>query len=503
MSEVLNTKHFLTESTSFVKKTTSYDPTTNRGIMHICADDNAFNIYAGSLCEGLNDVEKAQLMPLLENTRLYIQESNSQFNLNPYEMFMFPILRRAFPKTLIKEITTMETMEGPEIVKTFQVPVIYDAFGNPGVELPSYTAAGDMTKGPDAIVTAANRIPVPTTSVYNILASGVPGVSLDSNTAHVQKDFAIFKAVNANDDSTTFDVQPTIDGLFSHSLTIINTVSGDPEEDTIYGKIDYYSGNVEITSKNGVVKFVEYKCSISLEENKINPKIRFDWVKYNIKAVDRQVQLEWTIQNQIGAKKLYDVDMQTSLVDTASNQLALDIDREVIEDMINANVMNGPRHTLEFDVNPPMGYMLGEKLWLENIARKINKLSAVIYNDIIYGAGNTIVCNPEDMSYLESIQGFNFVGDAITGGAYGPIVGTVKNKYKILSSVVVPVGKALMLFKSATPSEVVYWYGPYIPAILQPYPNANKPAVTLLTSYGKRLLRPAGIAVLNIIDTAA
>jgi len=40
-----------------------------------------------------------------------------------------------------------------------------------------------------------------------------------------------------------------------------------------------------------------------------------------------------------------------------------------------------------------------------------------------------------------------------------------------------------------------------VPAVLTPYPLGNIPSLTVLSRYGTQLIRPAGISVLNVIQS--
>jgi hypothetical protein len=71
-------------------------------------------------------------------------------------------------------------------------------------------------------------------------------------------------------------------------------------------------------------------------------------------------------------------------------------------------------------------------------------------------------------------------------------------KWKVLTSAVVPQGKMLVLLKSADELRSVYFYSPYVPAVLHPYPLGNKPTLTILSRYATALVRSLGISVLTI-----
>jgi hypothetical protein len=138
-------------------------------------------------------------------------------------------------------------------------------------------------------------------------------------------------------------------------------------------------------------------------------------------------------------------------------------------------------------------------MWLENILPPLNELSAAIYTDTNIAAGNTIACNPLDAAVFESLQEFRYTGKSDENGDLGYESATVANgKWKILVSSVVPQGKSVVVFKPVEELKAVFIFAPYVPAVLSPYPLGNKPSLTILSRYGTQLVRPQGIAILNI-----
>jgi len=56
----------------------------------------------------------------------------------------------------------------------------------------------------------------------------------------------------------------------------------------------------------------------------------------------------------------------------------------------------------------------------------------------------------------------------------------------------------LMVFKPVEELKAIYFYSPYVPAVLHPYPLGYTPSLTILSRYATALVRSAGIATLTI-----
>jgi len=484
-------KTMLIESYKATKKVTGIDPSKPGAIREILVNDEHFDTYVRSLTEGLRETDKASFKVLAENTRRCLLE-NSMYQLNPYETLALPLLRVFFPKTIAKELVTVIPMDKPEIVRGF-VRASFKRFGDSKTyAAPSNT---DISRGPDITVPIASNVNIKSGPIDILALAG-----LTSDLAHIEKDFTI-TGVTLNGIATDVSINPTVDGDISASITNSSGVS-----DTLVGRINLLTGILELASVAGKITMVAFASTVSLEENTINPRVTFNIDKLRLIAKDRQISTEWTVQMEQDIKALFNVDVQAELVSVIGQQIVLDIDREVVNSLIYAcERLNGSSHNLTFDKNPASyspAYTWGPKMWLENVLPVLNNLSASIYTDTNIAAGNTLACNPLDAAIFESLQEFRYTGKSDQDGEMGYESATVANgKWKILVSSVVPQGKVLCLYKPVEEMKAVYIFAPYVPAVLTPYPLGNTPSLTVLSRYGTQLIRPAGISVLNVIQS--
>jgi hypothetical protein len=203
-------------------------------------------------------------------------------------------------------------------------------------------------------------------------------------------------------------------------------------------------------------------------------------------------------------RALFDVSMQAEIVNILGQQIALDIDREIIDALIVANDrLNSASHKGIFGRAAPAAYTWGNKYWHENIIPVLNQLSAQIYTDTNMDAGNTILANPLDVAILEDLQGFNYTGTSSVDGDLGYRSATVAGgKWRVLTSSVVTQGTMLMVYKPVEELKCIYLYCPYVPAVLHPYPLGYTPSLTILSRYATSLVRSNGIATCQITAQA-
>ena len=480
-------KELLTEVYKATKKISGVDPSKPGNMKAVLVDDAAFNTYVTGLAESIeNKKDRAAFVQLAENTRINLLE-NSMFAINPYETLTLPILRVFYPKLVAKELVTVSPMDKPETVKAF-----VKAQFSPSNSSTLYNAPvvnTDISRGVAFGTPVAASMAVPSSS-YDVLATA----GLTSTEAHLERDFEI---TGVSSDGTTFvdvSIVPAVEGHFSASVTIGSNA------DVISGKVDYLNGTVSISSTTAVVTYARYQVTTSLEENRINPRVELSVDKIRLYARDRQISANWTINMEQDMRALFDISMQAEIVNILGQQIALDIDREIINALITANTrLNDATHQGSFDRTPPVTYTWGTKYWHENIVPVLNTLSGQIYTDTNIEAGNTIAANPLDVAILEDLQTFNYTGTSSVDGDLGYRSATVAGgKWRILTSAVVTQGTMLMIYKPVEELKAIYFYSPYVPAVLHPYPLGYTPSLTILSRYATALVRSAGIATLTI-----
>ncbi len=480
-------KEVLLEVYQTTKKISGIDPSKPGNMKAILTDDAAFGAYTEGLAESIESKkDKADFMILAENTRISLLE-NSMFQINPYETLTLPILRVFYPKLVAKEAVTVSPMDKPETIKAFIKAKFSPSNSSDQYDAPVTTK--DISGGPSIGTPIAASMPVPSNN-YDVL--GV--ASLTKDQAHLERDFTITAVSSDGTNFVDVAIVPAVEGHFSQSVTI----SGNT--DVISGKVDYLNGTVDISNTTGLITTIRFEVTCSLEENKINPAVKLYVDKVRLYAKDRQISANWTINMEQDMRALFDVSMQAEIVNILGQQIALDIDREIINSLITANTkLNASTHTRAFPKTPPAGYTWGIKYWHENIVYDLNTLSAQVYTDTNMDAANTILANPLDVVILEDLQGFNYTGTSVNDGDLGYRSATVAGgKWRVFTSAVVPQGTMLMTYRPTEELKCVYIYSPYVPAILHPYPLGATPSLTILSRYATTLVRSNGIAICQI-----
>ncbi len=506
--------NMLQEAYYRTQKTTGINPIAQGTFRRLLKDGKSWKMFTESLCEGLENNQVSEFKTLANNTRINLME-NSMFGLNPYETLTLPVLRRFYPKLIAKELVNVMPIDKPEVVKGFMRAYIgrYNDVDGDGNQLYPYQfpyvapSNRKSVAGPGG----ANLVDLSRGPSVGINAEGVTGSSktidilgnlgLEKSESHLEKDFKILGVSPDGTSQLTLSepVMADVDGNFSFDVSLDSTTS-----DTVVGRVNWVDGTFDWQSINGEVESLTYSAVASLEENKINPKIKFIIDKIRFQVVLRQISAEWTIPFEQDVKALYDINVQSETVNIIGEQIAAEIDREIIDSLIagNAAFNDSATHTATFDKNPVTTFTWGRKAWYENILPHLTQLSAQIYNDTLMDSANTLACNPLDAAIFENLNDFSYDGNSAAGGEVGYRTATVQGgKWKILTSSIVPAGKVIVKYRSNEMQRAAFVYAPYVPALLTPYPIGAIPSLTVMTRYASKLIRPEAVAVLNIIDT--
>jgi len=330
-------KYLLQETYNRTKRMTGVDPRTPSGLRQVYADPQAFQVYAKGLSEGLGKKDAEDFMMLAESTRLNLME-NSMFQLNPYETLTLPVLRVFYPKLIARELVNVMPIDKPDVIKGF-LRAKFKKYGELDYTHPFPSVTTDISRGPSVGINVTKTATVGTTNILH-------EANLSPTNSHVEKDFQITGVYDTTGNFSPQSIITTVDGNFSVTVT---TLGG---TDVISGHVDFLNGLLVWSSANSIVERVQYQAVCSLEENIINPTVKFEIEKIRFTVIDRRISAEWSINLEQDVKALFDIALQSEFVNIIGEQIALDIDREIINALISANsALNPPTHIKTFDLN--------------------------------------------------------------------------------------------------------------------------------------------------------
>jgi hypothetical protein len=196
------------------------------------------------------------------------------------------------------------------------------------------------------------------------------------------------------------------------------------------------------------------------------------------------------------------------LTSILSEQIALEIDREIVADLVNGataatyywsrapglflDKVNGVEVGAS-SAAPDFTGTVSE--WYETLVETINDVSAQIHRKTLRGGANFIVVGPEVANILEFTAGYraNVTADAETGTVGAVNVGSLSKKFDVIVDPYFLRNVVLVGRRGSSFLESGYVYAPYVPLQTTPTifgPEDFVPRKGVMTRYAKKMVRP-------------
>ena len=238
------------------------------------------------------------------------------------------------------------------------------------------------------------------------------------------------------------------------------------------------------------------------------PEIDIKVDSVSITAITKKLKAKWTPELGQDLNAYHNLDAEVELTSILSEQIALEIDREILEDLIKgatASTLYWSRAAGRF-VNRTTGAEIGVAIatpdftgtvseWYETLVETINDVSAAIHRKTLRGGANFLVVGPEVANVLEFTAGFraSITGDADRGTVGAVKTGSLSKKWDVYVDPYFPRNVILVGRKGGSFLESGYVYSPYVPLQVTPTIFGTEdfvPRKGVMTRYGKKMVRP-------------
>jgi hypothetical protein len=244
-------------------------------------------------------------------------------------------------------------------------------------------------------------------------------------------------------------------------------------------------------------------------ENQDNiPEIDIKVDSIAITAMTKKLKAKWTPELGQDLNAYHNLDAEVELTSILSEQIALEIDREILADLVNgatAATYYWARSPGMF-LNRETGAEIGASAkapdftgtvseWYETLIETINDVSAQIHRKTLRGGANFIVCSPEVANILEFTAGFraSVTADDEKGSVGAVKVGSLSKKFDVIVDPYFLRNVVLVGRRGSSFLESGYVYAPYVPLQTTPTifgPEDFVPRKGVMTRYAKKMVRP-------------
>jgi len=471
----------------------------------------------GEFLEGIPDKTEQQRYTLgvaailMENQcqhLLTMNEDTRTANVGSFTKFIFPILRRVFPNLIANEIVSVQPMTAPTAA-VFYLDYVYGTTKGQTQAGNVFPRDFDRNYSSEYV---QGEILWTGDGTHGGGAGTAISLSLAFNPVRPLNTTLGFSCVVQEEDSTGTAVQVATDNG-TGGFTFV------PAGGSTAGTINYSNGAISgfkfqnaPASGNKVRAYYYYDGEL----NQKVPQINLDVKQAPVQAQPRRLKALWSAEAAEDLRAFHGIDAETEMVSAVAQDIALEIDREIVNDLFAASTGT----TASFDRVPPAG--IAEIDHLRAMITQISTVSNLIHKKTLRAPANFIVTSP-DVSAL--IAQLTTHGDYrplwVSGGEspYGPAdmprpltqhgqfgiykTGTLMNKWMVYEDPFFTRDQMLIGLKGGSFLDAGYVWAPYIP--LQVTPTFLDPAdfsfrKGLRTRYAKKLLRSEFYGQMRILN---
>ena len=274
-----------------------------------------------------------------------------------------------------------------------------------------------------------------------------------------------------------------------------------------YAQTDNFDGTAAAGSSNAIGAVVGTD-TWGLEGNTAIPEIDIKVDSVSVTAVTKKMKAKWSPELGQDLNAYHNLDAEVELTSILSEQIGLEIDREILEDLVKgstAGTFYWSRSPGLF-VNKLTGVEVGASakapdftgnvsMWYETLIETINDVSAQIHRKTLRGGANFLVCNPEVASILEMTAGFKArIAVDDDKGEVGVVnVGSISKKWDVYVDPYFLRNVILVGRKGSSFLESGFVYAPYVPLQVTPTIFGIEdfvPRKGVMTRYAKKMIRP-------------
>ena len=228
----------------------------------------------------------------------------------------------------------------------------------------------------------------------------------------------------------------------------------------------------------------------------------------SVTAVTKKLKAKWTPELGQDLNAYHNLDAEVELTSILSEQIALEIDREILGDLVAGATAGkyywsrSPGMFLRRDTGAEVGATSSApdftgtvSEWYETLVETINDVSAAIHRKVLRGGANFVVVSPEVANILEFTAGFR---GAVTHdddrGTVGAVkVGALSKKFDVYVDPYFPRNVCLVGRNGGSFLESGHVYAPYVPLQVTPTIFGIEdfvPRKGVMTRYAKKMVRP-------------
>jgi hypothetical protein len=257
--------------------------------------------------------------------------------------------------------------------------------------------------------------------------------------------------------------------------------------------LDGYTGTTIYSGASGQSFVAVFRRYEEMEfEDKIG-EVSFDLDSVTVSVTERKLRAQWSPELAQDVAAFHNIDAEAELTALLSEQVAAEIDREILRDL-----RKGAAWNLRWDYNGwrriSQTTSYTQKDWNQTLITAINQLSAQIHKSTLRGGANWIVVSSEVSAIFDDLEYFHVSNASPEQDQYNmgiERVGTLAGRYQVYRDPYFPPNQVLIGHKGTSLLDTGYIYAPYVPLQLTPTmynPFNFTPIKGIMTRYAKKMV---------------
>lgn len=502
------------------------------------------------LLENLSERKQAHMARLLENQAMgmLLKEASDTGDIKGFQAIAFPLVRRVFGQLLTQEIASVQPMSLPSGL-IFWLDFTYGSnkagadpggrnwrsgrsvYGDPLAPLTggadaagghynlhnSYTqreVTGTVGVASSGSVTAWSEVGYDDTLSASLAAGGIYKLTVDldqdATITNIDdtnyKSFALSGAA-ASIGAVTFYPRHTTYVASTKVLTVYYSGTGGTGGGTVNSGTNVTVSYVKKTNLGADTTGTTLTPSweYAFDGTDSIPEIDIKITSMPVTANDRKLKVKWTPELAQDLNAYHTLDAEAELTQIMADQVALDIDMEVLVDIVN----NARAATFYWDARsgffvnrdtgaPSAGSFTGNiQEWYSTLMIRITEVSNTILKKNLRSGANFLVTSPDVCSILENMVSWRpsmeIANADNTKFSMGiEKVGSLGTRYSVYKVPSFYSNVILVGHKGDEWLSTGYVYAPYIPLIVTPTvydPTNFTPTKAVMTRYAKQVIR--------------
>jgi hypothetical protein len=251
------------------------------------------------------------------------------------------------------------------------------------------------------------------------------------------------------------------------------------------------TGSFTATTDAFDVSWAQY-ASLELETELGEVSFKLDEVVVSVE--ERKLRATWSPELAQDVSAFHNLDAEAELTAMLSEQVAAEIDREILRDLRKAAAWQ-----LRWDYNgwrkaSSAASPYTQKDWNQTLITKINQISAQIHKSTLRGGANFIVVSSEISAIFDDLEYFHVSDASPEQDQYNmgiEKIGTLSGRYQVYRDPYAPSYSMIIGHKGKSLLDTGYIYAPYVPLQLTPTmynPFNFAPVKGIMTRYAKKVV---------------